>query len=310
VNIVPAEEADRHVIVFGGPNGSGKTSLIDEVRETGLATVSRVYKVPERFINPDQVAKDLVGLFNTQEERDIAAARAAVEQRRVAIEGGEAFAFESVMSHTARIAEMLDLKKRGYQVVLTFITTDDPEKNVARVEQRYNTGTTTGHYVDPNKVRVRYRRTLALLPKAVEVADAAFIYDNSEQFVKASLQAVVDAENGLAITKYAKDWLLHKLIFPLQERQEDRDHLHLQGYDLKDPDELHGAYAGPIIDVTQHFVVHLDFESSQHYLHDRLMLETSYDGDEALNFERGYALSVQYLPRNAPEVLTERLNQA
>lgn len=101
------QRADLQVIVFGGPNGSGKTSLIDEVRLTGLRAVSRVYKVPERFINPDQVAKDLAGTFSSQQDRDIAAARAAVEQRRMAIDSAQAFAFETVMSHTARIAELL-----------------------------------------------------------------------------------------------------------------------------------------------------------------------------------------------------------
>ena len=72
----------RHVIVFGGPNGSGKTSLIDEVKQTGLRSVSRVYSVPEYFINPDQVAKDLIGDFSDQQARDEAAAREAVLQPR------------------------------------------------------------------------------------------------------------------------------------------------------------------------------------------------------------------------------------
>lgn len=52
---------DLHVMVFAGPNGSGKTSLIEQIRETGLETVKGVYALPAYFINPDQVAKDLRG---------------------------------------------------------------------------------------------------------------------------------------------------------------------------------------------------------------------------------------------------------
>lgn len=48
---------DLHVMVFAGPNGSGKTSLIDQIRETGLETLDGVYALPAYFINPDQIAK-------------------------------------------------------------------------------------------------------------------------------------------------------------------------------------------------------------------------------------------------------------
>ena len=47
---------DLHVVVFAGPNGSGKTSPIDAIKQTGLATVRGVYPLPAYFINPDQVA--------------------------------------------------------------------------------------------------------------------------------------------------------------------------------------------------------------------------------------------------------------
>jgi predicted ABC-type ATPase len=54
-------ELDLHVVVFAGPNGFGKTSLIDEIKETRLATVRGVYPLPAYFINPDQVAGRLPG---------------------------------------------------------------------------------------------------------------------------------------------------------------------------------------------------------------------------------------------------------
>jgi len=139
------------VVVFAGPNGSGKTSLIDELRITGLATMRGIVPLPAYFINPDQVAKDLKGDFADQNARDEAAQRAAMQARAQATASRLPFAFETVMSHPSRISEMLLLKEQGYHLFLTFITTNDPERNVERVKFRYETGSTTGHYVKPER---------------------------------------------------------------------------------------------------------------------------------------------------------------
>ena len=99
------------MVVFAGPNGSGKTSLIDEIKETGLETVKGVYPRPAYFINPDQVAKDLQGDFPDQNSRDEAAQRVAMKLRADAIASKLPFDFETVMSHPSRINEMLKLKE-------------------------------------------------------------------------------------------------------------------------------------------------------------------------------------------------------
>ena len=297
------QQEGKHVIVFAGPNGSGKTSLIDEVKQTGLKAVNRVYAVPERFINPDQVAKDLQGDFPDQDARDVAAARAAVTQRREAIESRKPFAFETVMSHTARISELLTLKDQGYHIVLTFITTDDPEKNVARVKFRYETDTTTGHYVPPDRVRDRYKRTLNLLPKAAEIADAVFVYDNSVDFEPATLQALIDGDAGLSIDKSAKDWVRERLIEPLQRREQELQDI-VKEIDRRrlgwiEVDELRGAYLGEIIVVTRDFVAQFDQQRQRAVIHDRLMLDTSKKGDP-INYEADCVLKVGYSEANAP----------
>lgn len=305
-NVQSLQQEGKHVIVFAGPNGSGKTSLIDEVKQTGLKAVDRVYAVPERFINPDQVAKDLQGDFPDQHARDVAAARAAVMQRREAIESRKPFAFETVMSHTARISELLILKEQGYHIVLTFITTDDPEKNVARVTFRYETGTTTGHYVPPDRVRDRYKRTLDLLPKAAEIADAVFVYDNSVDFEPATLQALIDGDGGLSMANPAKDWVRERLIRPLQQREQEVRDISLEiGHRqlaLMDADELRGTYAGEIIAVTAYFVAQFDPQRQRAVIHDRLMLDISRDKNETpLNYAVGCVLQVGYSETHAPD---------
>lgn len=165
-----------------------------------------------------------------------------------------AFAFETVMSHPSRINEMLMLKEQDYRLFLTFITTDDPEKNVARVTLRYETGTTTGLYVAPDKVRERYHRTLALLPRAAEIADAVYIYDNSVDFEKPKLQAVIERDAQFSVSpdaKDSKDWVMQRLVHPLQQRERELDQpiaaLEKDGHQVGDADELNGTYKGAVL---------------------------------------------------------------
>ena len=299
---------DLHVVVFAGPNGSGKTSLIDEIKQTGLATVRGVYPLPAYFINPDQVAKDLKGDFPDQNARDEAAQSAAMRIRAEATASRLPFAFETVMSHPSRINEMLMLKEQDYRLFLTFITTDDPEKNVARVTLRYETGTTTGHYVAPDKVRERYHRTLALLPRAAEIADAVYIYDNSVDFEKPKLQAVIERDAQFSVSPDAKDWVIQRLVHPLQQRERELDQLIADlekvGYQVGDADELHGIYKGVVLSTTTYFLAQMDDATKQAVIHDRLMLDTGRKGagNEPPTYAHREILTVHYSPANAPRV--------
>ena len=299
---------DLHVVVFAGPNGSGKTSLIDEIKQTGLATVRGVYPLPAYFINPDQVAKDLQGDFPDQNARDEAAQSAAMRIRAEATASKLPFAFETVMSHPSRINEMLMLKEQGYRLFLTFITTDDPEKNVARVTLRYETGTTTGHYVAPNKVRERYDRTLALLPRAAEIADAVYIYDNSVDFEKPKLQAVIERDAQVSVAPHAKEWVIKRLVHPLQQRERELDQLiaslEKDGHLVADADELNGTYKGAVLLKTTYYLAQQDEATNQAVIHDRLMLDTGQKNDDntPTTYVNRENLTIHYSPENAPRV--------
>jgi predicted ABC-type ATPase len=304
----PDRVLDLHVVVFAGPNGSGKTSLIDEIKQTGLATVRGVYPLPAYFINPDQVAKDLQGDFPDQNARDEAAQSAAMRIRAEATASKLPFAFETVMSHPSRINEMLMLKEQGYRLFLTFITTEDPEKNVARVTLRYETGMTTGHYVAPDKVRERYHRTLALLPRAAEIADAVYIYDNSADFEKPKLQAVIERDVLFAISPNAKDWVIQRLVHPLQQRERELEQLitalEKDGHQVGDTDELNGTYKGMVLMTTTYFLAQMDDATRQAVIHDRLMLDTGRKdaSNQSPTYARGESLTVHYSPAHAPRL--------
>lgn len=295
-------------MIFAGPNGSGKTSLIEEIKQTGLETVRGVHPLPAYFINPDQVAKDLQGDFLNQNARDEAAQRAAMRIRAKAIASKLPFAFETVMSHPSRINEMLMLKEQNYRLFLIFIATDSPEKNVARVTLRYETGTTTGHYVAPKKVRERYHRTLALLPRAAEIADAVYIYDNSVDFEKPSLQAVIERDAQFSVAPNAKQWVIKRLVHPLQQRERELNELiamlDRRGHTVGDTDELNGTYKGPVLFKTTYYLAQLNDATNQAVIHDRLMLDTGRKGSSnaAPTYARKERLTIHYSPANAPQV--------
>ncbi len=60
--------------------------------------------------------------------------------------------------------------------MLQFVALDDPELNVARVDQRVAQG---GHPVLKDRIIARYYRALALLPSAIATSDRTVLYDNT-----------------------------------------------------------------------------------------------------------------------------------
>ncbi|MBO0933269.1 hypothetical protein [Fibrella aquatilis] len=88
----------------------------------------------------------------------------------------QSFAFETVMSHAGKLDIMRRARKAGFQVRLYYVTTRDPDINVARVSYRVADG---GHPVDEAKIRSRYWDSLNNLAGALRLADEAYLFDNS-----------------------------------------------------------------------------------------------------------------------------------
>jgi predicted ABC-type ATPase len=65
----------------------------------------------------------------------------------------------------------------GFAVVLLVVCLDDPQRLIARVQQRVLEG---GHAVPEERILGRYPRTLENLTKAVRLADMAILYDTGE----------------------------------------------------------------------------------------------------------------------------------
>ena len=146
------------VIVFAGPNGSGKT------------TITKLAKVIEPYINADDIKKSV-------HCSDLEAAVMAENLREDALAKGIDFTFETVLSTDRNLNLLRRAKEKGYFVRCIYVLTADPSINVSRVRSRGEAG---GHGVPEERIRVRYEKALKLIPELVDICDVLHIYDNTE----------------------------------------------------------------------------------------------------------------------------------
>lgn len=145
------------IVVFAGPNGSGKS------------TVTSLVVKEEPYINAD----DIKTALNCS---DLEAAQEAERQREACLAQGKGFTFETVLSTPRNLELLRRAKEQGYFIWCVYVLTADADINVLRVKSRFLNG---GHDVPPDKIRSRYKKALAQLPKLIEVCDVLHIYDNS-----------------------------------------------------------------------------------------------------------------------------------
>jgi predicted ABC-type ATPase len=116
------------------------------------------------------------------------------------------FTMETVFSHQDKVLFMQRAKDAGYKVYLYFVSTENPEINIKRVEGRVAAG---GHDVDPVKIVERYKRTMKNLLAAVKISYRAYIFDNSgESTVKI---AEKDKDGTLYFEESVPEWILRFL---------------------------------------------------------------------------------------------------
>lgn len=147
------------VIVFAGPNGSGKS------------TITQMAKVGGEYINADDIKRTTLCT-------DLEAAVKAEELRERMINDKKDFTFETVLSTNRNLLLLQKAKEKGYFVRGIYVLTSNVDINVARVQAREALG---GHGVPEEKIRSRYDKALALVPRLVEICDILHIYDNTRE---------------------------------------------------------------------------------------------------------------------------------
>jgi predicted ABC-type ATPase len=156
------------LLVIAGPNGSGKTTITVQLREER-------WSQDTEYLNPDDVARDTFGDWNSAESV-LNAARFVTARREQLLVQRAGIAFETVFSTAEKLEFLARAKNSGYFVRLFFVGTSDPCINAARVAGRMLQG---GHAVPIEKILSRYEKSMRNLKPACTVADRVYIYDNS-----------------------------------------------------------------------------------------------------------------------------------
>ena len=151
------DEKLPEIIVFAGPNGSGKT------------TITRMAKTVGVYINADDIKKSSLC-------SDLEAAVKAEELREDMLNKSMDFTFETVLSTDRNLKLLKKAKDNGFFIRCIYVLTSDYKINIARVGMREFMG---GHTVPKDKIKSRYYKALKLIPQLVEICDIVHIYDNT-----------------------------------------------------------------------------------------------------------------------------------
>ena len=154
--------------VVAGPNGSGKTT-------TTIQLLNNEWTSDSLYINPDNIAQDIFGDWNSP-EAVVKAAEHATKLRYECLEQKRDFVFETVFSSEEKLEFLKKTKEVGFFIRFFYVCTSSPAINVARITQRYLNG---GHEVPISKVISRYYKSLLNATKAISFVDRAYVYDNS-----------------------------------------------------------------------------------------------------------------------------------
>ena len=183
------------LLVIAGPNGSGKTSVTGKLLQHG-------WKEGCEYINPDIIARDVYGDWNSP-EAVMAAARDASARRESCVAEGRSLIFETVMSASEKVHFINMARDRGYFIRLFFIGTDNPDINARRVAYRVMSG---GHDVPKEKIVSRYHKSIVNCAKLVPIVDRLYVYDNSVD--DAIPRLMFRASGGMLMRQYGplQDW--------------------------------------------------------------------------------------------------------
>lgn len=150
------------VLVFAGPNGSGKS------------TINSYFEIVGKYTNADDVVS-ATGMTNKE------AMQYVDKMRYAAIDAGEDFTFETVLSSPYKMEILAKAKGNGYFIKCVFVLTVNPLVNVARVKARVANG---GHDVPEEKIRSRYTKSLANIEQLMQMCDILHVYDNTEKPIR------------------------------------------------------------------------------------------------------------------------------
>lgn len=171
------KERKPEMIVVAGPNGSGKTSVTKKL-------LHHEWTEGTLYINPDEIAQEIFGDWNSQ-EAVYKAAKYSERLRERCLAERTSFVFETVMSSPEKVDFIIRAKKAGFFIRIFYISTNHPSINASRIANRVMQG---GHDVPISKIISRYYKSIANCKIISSLVDRLYIYDNSIDGADASLQ--------------------------------------------------------------------------------------------------------------------------
>ncbi len=159
------------LIIVAGPNGSGKTSVTGKILEHHWIENCL-------YINPDNIARDDFGDWNSP-QAIVKAANKAAQLREECLSKKEGIVFETVLSAADKIDFILRAKDAGYFIRLFFVSTDHPAINASRIARRVMEG---GHDVPIQKIISRFSKSIDNCCLVSNSVDRLYVYDNSLEY--------------------------------------------------------------------------------------------------------------------------------
>ena len=156
------------LIVIAGPNGSGKTTITSKI-------LKHEWLEGAVYINPDQVAQDRFGDWNSP-EAVMQAAQYCEEEREACLRNKQSLIFETVLSSEGKVDFISRAREAGYFIRLFFVSTNHPSINSSRIAKRVMKG---GHDVPIPKIISRYQKSIVNCKRCVTLADRVYVYDRS-----------------------------------------------------------------------------------------------------------------------------------
>ena len=180
------------LIIIGGPNGSGKTTVTSKL-------LKHEWLEDSVYINPDQVAQERFGDWNSPEAVRQAAVYCADWRERCLAEH-QSMIFESVLSAPDKVDFIERAIEAGFFVRFFFVCTASPTINASRIAKRVIEG---GHDVPIAKIISRYKKSIANCVKLSRIVDRTYIYDNSVDNQEARI--LFRFADGKIIKRYTDD---------------------------------------------------------------------------------------------------------
>ncbi len=124
------------------------------------------------------------------------------------MENSQSLIFETVFSTQEKLDYIRSAIQKKYFIRIFFISTNDPQININRVNQRFLEG---GHDVKNITIIYRYYNSIANATILSKIVDRFYLYDNTEDFVEPKL--LFRAENGILKKQYNPNLEWSQLIY-------------------------------------------------------------------------------------------------